>query len=122
MTIDVLKMFSIDIKWDANKIYVKGNQSYISPSKIVVEGDWSNIAFWLCAGALGDDEIKCTNRKFNSLQGDKAIVNDFVLEKEKKVLVHAYGNELLKDYLRISTGSKDAMKIFLDAFLEIDKE
>ena len=44
------------------------------------------------------------------------------LEKEKKVLVHAYGNELLKDYLRISTGSKDAMKIFLDAFLEIDKE
>lgn len=74
MTIDVLKMFSIDIKWDDNKIYVKGNQSYISPSKIVVEGDWSNIAFWLCAGALGDDEIKCTNLNFNSLQGDKAIV------------------------------------------------
>ncbi len=43
------------------------------------------------------------------------------LEKEKRVLVHSYGNELLKDYLRVSVGSKNAMKIFLDAFLEIDK-
>lgn len=43
------------------------------------------------------------------------------LEKEKRVLVHSYSNELLKDYLRISVGSKNAMKIFLEAFLEIDK-
>lgn len=43
------------------------------------------------------------------------------LKKEKKVLVHSFGNEMLKDYLRISVGSKNAMGIFLDAFLEIDK-
>ena len=42
------------------------------------------------------------------------------LAKEKKVLVHPYGNELLKDYLRVSVGSVNAMKLFLDAFLEID--
>lgn len=42
------------------------------------------------------------------------------LEEEKKVLVHAYGNPLLKDYLRVSVGSPEAMKIFLDAFLEVD--
>lgn len=42
------------------------------------------------------------------------------LEKEKKVLVHPYGNPLLKDYIRVSVGSKSAMKIFLDAFYEID--
>ena len=42
------------------------------------------------------------------------------LEKEKKVLVHPYGNELLKDYLRVSVGSVDSMKIFLKAFFEID--
>lgn len=42
------------------------------------------------------------------------------LEGEKKVLVHPYGNELLKDYLRVSVGSADAMKIFLNAFFEID--
>lgn len=28
------------------------------------------------------------------------------LEEEKQVLVHPYGNELLKDYLRVSVGSK----------------
>ncbi len=41
--------------------------------------------------------------------------------KEKKILVHSYGNELLKRYIRVSIGSKEAMKIFLDAFLELDK-
>lgn len=42
------------------------------------------------------------------------------LEEEKKVLVHAYGNDLLKKYIRVSVGSKAAMKLFLDAFYEID--
>lgn len=42
------------------------------------------------------------------------------LENEKKVLVHAYNNELLKDYIRVSVGSEGAMKIFLDAFFELD--
>lgn len=37
------------------------------------------------------------------------------------VLVHPYGNALLKDYIRVSTGSKTAMGKFLDAFLEADK-
>lgn len=44
------------------------------------------------------------------------------LEKEKKILVHAYGAGILEDLIRVSVGSKDDMKIFLDAFLEIDKE
>lgn len=44
------------------------------------------------------------------------------LAKAKKVLVHPYGNELLKDYIRVSVGSKKVMKIFLDAFFEVDNE
>lgn len=43
------------------------------------------------------------------------------LEKEKRVLVHSFGNEMLKEYLRISIGSEKAMKIFIEAFLDIDK-
>lgn len=42
------------------------------------------------------------------------------LKEEKKVLVHTFGHPLLSKYLRISIGSKEAMQIFLDAFLEID--
>lgn len=44
------------------------------------------------------------------------------LENEKKILVHPYGNELLKDYIRVSVGSVKSMKFFLDNFLEIDGE
>ena len=44
------------------------------------------------------------------------------LKKEKKILVHPYVNELLKDYLRVSVGSKKSMELFLNAFFEIDGE
>ena len=42
------------------------------------------------------------------------------LEK-MNVLVHPYGNQLLKDFIRVSTGSKVAMGKFLEAFKEADK-
>ena len=42
------------------------------------------------------------------------------LEK-MNVLVHPYSNPLLKDYIRVSTGSKAAMCRFLKAFKEADK-
>ena len=38
-----------------------------------------------------------------------------------KIVVKSYGNEMLKKYLRISVGSKDAMERFLTAFFEIDE-
>jgi histidinol-phosphate aminotransferase len=41
--------------------------------------------------------------------------------REKKILIKTFGNEFLKKYVRISTGSKKAMGYFLDAFLEVDK-
>ena len=43
------------------------------------------------------------------------------LKQEKKILVHAYGNPLLKDYIRVSVGSANAMKVFLEGFFQIDK-
>lgn len=43
------------------------------------------------------------------------------LQKEKKVLVHSYGNPLLREFLRVSTGSEKTMKLFLDAFLGVDE-
>lgn len=42
------------------------------------------------------------------------------LEK-MNVLVHPYGNSLLKDFIRVSTGSKVAMCRFLEAFKEADE-
>ncbi|MBR3036480.1 MAG: histidinol-phosphate aminotransferase family protein [Lachnospiraceae bacterium] len=45
-----------------------------------------------------------------------------VLETEKKVLVHPFGNPLLKDLIRVSVGSKSAMEKFVEAFLAADQE
>ena len=42
------------------------------------------------------------------------------LAEEKKTLVHPYGNTILKDLLRVTVGSVDAMKIFAVAFFEVD--
>lgn len=45
----------------------------------------------------------------------------YKLCEEKKVLVHGFGNPLLKDYIRVSVGSKNAMRKFVEAFLEVDR-
>ena len=40
--------------------------------------------------------------------------------RAKKILIKTFGNEFLKKYVRISTGSKKSMEYFLEAFLEVD--
>lgn len=47
---------------------------YRSPGRAAAEGDWSNAAFFLAAGALGKQPVTVTGLDFSSLQGDKAIV------------------------------------------------
>lgn len=74
LTIDVLNTFGIEIE---NRSYrrfiIKGSQSY-EPKDYTVEGDFSQAAFFLVAGALGC-EIKCIGLNPQSLQGDKEIVD-----------------------------------------------
>ena len=43
------------------------------------------------------------------------------LKEDRKILVHTYSNNLLKEYIRVSTGSKKAMQFFLENFLDMDK-
>lgn len=48
--------------------------------------------------------------------------HDVALRLERmNVLVHPYGNDLLRKYIRVSTGSRSAMEKFFGAFLEVDK-
>lgn len=78
MTIDVLKDFGINIENKDDKVFIiKGNQRYIS-CRYKVEGDFSQAAFWMVAGAIGG-EITCLGVNTDSLQGDKEIIN--IMEK-----------------------------------------
>lgn len=73
LTIDALKTFSVNVEnIEYKEFIIKGNQKYIA-SDYKVEGDFSQAAFWLVAGALGADVV-CDGMNMNSLQGDKAIL------------------------------------------------
>ncbi|MCT4564419.1 MAG: 3-phosphoshikimate 1-carboxyvinyltransferase [Maledivibacter sp.] len=73
LTIDILNQFGIKIEnRDYKEFYIKGNQKYISRD-YRVEGDFSQAAFWIVAGILGNS-IKCRDLRIDSLQGDRAIL------------------------------------------------
>ena len=74
MTLSALAKYGIRIKHTNYREYeISGGQKY-EPRSASVEGDFSQIAFWLVAGTLGGN-ISCQGMEKNSLQGDKVIVD-----------------------------------------------
>ena len=73
MTLSVLRRFGITIHVENPQLYtIPGGQRYHSPAELSAEGDWSNAAFWLCAGAISG-AVTVHGIQSNSLQGDKAV-------------------------------------------------
>ena len=75
MTLQVLEDYGIVVYREEQGYRVPGGQSYQIKNEESVEGDWSNAAFWLTAGALGKREIEINGLDMNSRQGDKKIVD-----------------------------------------------
>ncbi|MBQ3404128.1 MAG: 3-phosphoshikimate 1-carboxyvinyltransferase [Oscillospiraceae bacterium] len=73
MTLEALRAFSIHIEERDSCFIVPGGQKYVSPAELITEGDWSNAAFWLCAGALSPEGITVSGLDLNSSQGDRRI-------------------------------------------------
>lgn len=75
LTLDILKKFGIQITHkNYEEFYILGNQTY-KPHNYVVEGDYSQTAFFLIAGAMGA-ELKLFGVEKDSYQGDKKILKD----------------------------------------------
>lgn len=79
MTLDVLAKFGIDIAVDKNEegfltYGIPGGQTFVEPEGLTLDGDWSNAAFWLAAGALSGN-ITVRGLDLNSRQWDKEILN-----------------------------------------------
>ncbi len=66
-------------------------------------------------------ETKPSHGNFIFIKPNKPVKEVEHLLREKKILIKTFGNAFLKDYVRISTGSKKAMSYFLEAFLEADQ-
>ena len=77
LTLEILKLAGIEIVNNDYKSFdIRGNQIY-KPFDYTVEGDYSQVAFWIVAGIISanrDNEVKCLHVNKNSLQGDREII------------------------------------------------
>lgn len=95
LTLDVLRDFNVIIIENTSSegfitYEIPGNQRYMEPDGLKIEGDWSNAGFWLACGALGGN-ITMTGLDLNSSQRDKEIV-DILIEMGANVTISRNGN------------------------------
>lgn len=74
MTLKTLKTFGVEVRENEHGWFIPGGQTYRGPRMRFTEGDWSNAAFWLTAGAI-KGSIGCQGLDMESAQGDRAIVS-----------------------------------------------
>lgn len=104
LTIDILSKFGIEIiNKDYKEFIINGNQEYKNID-YNVEGDFSQAAFWIVAGILGE-KINSNNLNINSLQGDKVVIN----------LVKKMGGNIEINHDFIKTTESKTKGIIIDA-------
>ena len=75
MTEDALRLSGIRFTREGQSWRIPGGQCCRLPGLCRVEGDWSNAAFFLCAGALSPEGITVEGLSLTSSQGDRAVVD-----------------------------------------------
>ncbi len=73
ITLKTLRDFGVQVS-EKDSTFTLPAQKYTSPGEAEVEGDWSNAAFFLVAGAFSEDGITVGRVNMDSPQGDRAIV------------------------------------------------
>lgn len=72
LTLRALEVFGVRVDVLQNGWRIPAAQCYRAPKTAEVGGDWSNAAFWLCAGATSRS-VTVTGLDFGSAQGDRAV-------------------------------------------------
>ncbi|MFW5838815.1 MAG: 3-phosphoshikimate 1-carboxyvinyltransferase [Bacillota bacterium] len=73
LTIETLKAFKIKIMPTKQGYHIPGNQTY-HPVNTVIEGDYSQAAFFIVAALLNNNPLSIANLNPNSIQGDREIL------------------------------------------------
>ncbi len=73
MTLEALKSFGVNIEETEQGFEIPGGQTFHSPGELQAQGDWSNAAFWLCAGGMPGSKVAVTGLSPRSSQGDRAV-------------------------------------------------
>ena len=85
MTIRTMSKFGIEVDMTDKGWHVRGKQHYI-PTDYTTDGDWSQAAFFLVAGAVGG-EVTVQGANIDSSQGDRRIA----------ALLREFGAEVIQD-------------------------
>jgi 3-phosphoshikimate 1-carboxyvinyltransferase len=118
MTLRTLEKFGIkiDVLFDEESteeaylaFRIKGKQKYIFPAEdisMLVDGDWSNAAFWLAAGVIStsaDCSVTCSGLNLTSEQGDRKITS----------VLKAFGGKISKcdEIVTVSPGELNGIEI-----------
>ena len=104
MTLKTLKIFGVTVEETETGWKVPGGQSFVGPRMRFTEGDWSNAAFWLTAGAI-KGSVGCQGLDMESAQGDRAIVS----------LLEEFGAETKAVLNQITATNKEMKGIRIDA-------
>ena len=82
MTLDALASFGVSFleltpngENKTRKYLIQKSAPFRAPYGLSVEGDWSNAAFWLAAGAIGKERITVKSLNTSSRQGDMQIAD-----------------------------------------------
>ena len=97
MTIRTMEQFGIEVDATDTGWHVRGQQHYI-PSDYTTDGDWSQAAFFLVAGAVSGD-VEVLNANIDSAQGDRRIA----------ALLREFGAEVIQEADSV-TVKKSGMK------------
>lgn len=74
LTLAAMRSFGVAVAETGTVFTVPAGSRYRSPGTVTTEGDWSNGAFWLVAGAIAaDSALTVAGLNSQSLQGDRAI-------------------------------------------------
>jgi 3-phosphoshikimate 1-carboxyvinyltransferase len=74
MTLSTLQLFGAEVTKTDNTYIIKGKDKLCAPRTVKADGDWSNAAFFLSAGALGG-RVTVTGLDTDSVQGDKKVLD-----------------------------------------------
>ena len=75
MTADVMNQYNVKIIKTEKGFEIPGNATYTPTGNMSIEKDWSNAAFFLCAGAFSERGITVTGLNIHSRQTDKTIID-----------------------------------------------
>lgn len=101
MTIRTMAKFGVEVDILDNGWHIRGRQHYV-PSDYTTDGDWSQAAFFLVAGAVSGD-VEVLNANIDSAQGDRHIA----------ALLREFGAEVIQDgdRLRVKRSPMTAIDI-----------